>query len=339
MRQLKLAIIGCGAVTELFHLPASKLVNTIEVVGLADVAEARAKQLAERFAIPRVTNNYREVENFAEAALVALPNALHLPVTIDLLNRGMHVLVEKPMALTACECDAMISAATSSNTKLSIGLVRRFYDSSKYVKQVVDAGVLGKILKFDFREGGIFKWSGASPSMYKKEVVGGGALMDIGVHVLDLLLWWLGDYEMVEYYDDAEGGIEANCELHFRMRTGVNGVVELSRTRDLRNTYIICGEKGSVELESEFDPLIHLYLRDEAVRLSGRVHDRDNSKRVIANGWSVLRAFAAQFDDFASSVIEHREPFIPGKEGRRAIDLIENCYAAKRPLSSLYHYV
>ena len=70
------------------------------------------------------------------------------------------------------------------------------------------------------------------------------------MHALDLVLWWLGDHEGVDYYDDAVGGVEANCELHLKMKSGVSGLIEVSRTRGLRNTCVISGEHGALEVGS-----------------------------------------------------------------------------------------
>ena len=329
---MKLAIVGCGAVAEFFHLPASKLAEKVEVVLLADAASGRAEQLAKRFNIPKVTSDYREVVGQADAALVALPNYLHAPVTIDLLRQGLHVLVEKPMAMTPHECDEMIAAAEAERACLSVGLVRRFYEASRYVKQIVEGGLLGEIREFDFREGGVFKWGGAAPSMFKREVTGGGVLADIGAHALDLLLWWLGDYASVEYYDDAMGGLEADCEVFLRMRGGATGAVELSRTRDLRNTCVIRGELGSIEVECEFDPQVRLTTNGSGLVLSGKIENRGVRKRVVQNGWPVLDAFRCQLDDFADAALNRRAPLVPGTEGRRAVELISACYAAKQPL-------
>jgi predicted dehydrogenase len=332
MERLKLAIVGCGAVAEFFHLPASKLTEKVDVVLLADAAPARAEQLATRFGIHKVTNDYREVVGQADAALVALPNYLHAPVTIELLRQGLHVLVEKPMAMSPHECDEMIAAAEAGRVCLSVGLVRRFYEASRYVKQIVESGLLGEIREFDFREGGVFKWGGAAPSMFKREVTGGGVLADIGAHALDLLLWWLGDYTSVEYYDDAAGGIEADCEVFLKLRGGATGVVELSRTRNLRNTYVIRGERGSIEVESEFDPQVYLTTNGSGLALSGKVENRAARKRIVQNGWPVLDAFRCQLDDFADAALNRRAPLVPGTEGRRAVELISACYAAKKPL-------
>ena len=128
---------------------------------------------------------------------------------IDLLQNEIHVLVEKPMALNSGDCQAMIESAKNAGVVLAVGLVRRFYHLERFVKQVIDSMLLGKIIKFDLREGVVFGWPVVSDSIFSKHNSGGGVLIDIGVHVLDLLLWWFGNYETVEYYDDSMGGVEA----------------------------------------------------------------------------------------------------------------------------------
>ena len=116
------------------------------------------------------------------------------------------------------------------------------------------------------------------------------------------------------------------------MRTGAKGIVEVSRTRDLRNTYILRGEKGSIDVDSDFDPLVRLILHEEPRLLAGRITNLAHNEKTVSNGWQVLRAFSAQFDEFAACIAEDRRPPIPGSEGRRAIELIESCYTTRKSL-------
>src|SRR5512134_121949 len=95
--RLRLAVVGCGAITTLHHLPAIALSDRVEAAALVDVDAARARTLAERFGVPEVADETGGLTGHVDAAIVALPNSLHAPVSIDLLRRGIHVLVEKPM--------------------------------------------------------------------------------------------------------------------------------------------------------------------------------------------------------------------------------------------------
>src|ERR1700722_10393887 len=131
MGRLKLAVVGCGAVTEFSYLPAIARSEGVELVALVDKSLSRARQLmAQCSREPAVFDDYRQIFGNSEAAVVALPNALHAAVTIDLLEHGVHVLVEKPMALDSRECEAMIAASTRNDRVLAVGMARRFCETS-----------------------------------------------------------------------------------------------------------------------------------------------------------------------------------------------------------------
>ena len=139
--------------------------------------------------------------------------------------------MERPAALSAAECDAMINAAEQSGATLAVALMRRFLWAHRLAPFLIQSETLGRVESFDVREGLIYNRPVLSDAAFKKEIAGGGVLVDTGADTLDCLLHWLGDFSEVEYFDDAEGGVEANCLLNLRLRNDVRGVVELSRTR------------------------------------------------------------------------------------------------------------
>jgi Oxidoreductase family, NAD-binding Rossmann fold len=157
------------------YLPAIARWEGVELVALVDKSLSRARQLmAQCSTEPAVFDDYRQIFGKADAAVVALPNALHAATAIDLLEHGMHVLVEKPMALNSRECEAMTAASIRNDRVLAVGMVRRFGESSKFVKEAVQGQLLGEIKHFDLREGRIFDWQIASDSMFRKDMAGGG---------------------------------------------------------------------------------------------------------------------------------------------------------------------
>lgn len=326
MTALRLGVVGCGAVTELSHLPAAAKMEEVQVTLLVDKNLSRAEDLARQYNVPHVTDDYTEVCDKADAAIVALPHYLHAPVSVDLLNHGIHVLVEKPMALTVEECDRMINAARQSSAILAVGLVRRFYAASRFVKQMIDENWLGPVRAFDVREGAEYNWPVASDFFFRKDKAGGGVLVDTGAHTLDMLLWWLGDWIEVAYYDDARGGVEANCELHLTMESGASGVVELSRTRDLRNTYHLVGERGSVEIGVGLAPSIDLQLQDQGLSVEAKALTTGAPQEQF------LDVVQQQLADFVTAICDGRAPFIPGEEGRRSVALFEQCYRVRQVL-------
>lgn len=324
MQKVRLAVLGCGAVAQINHLPAISASERAEAAVVVDADAERARTMARRFGVPAFATDYREVLDGIDGAVVALPNSLHAPVAIDLLRRGIPVLVEKPMALTVRECDEMIAAAGEGGAALAVGLDFRFFGATRWVKDFLAEGLLGELRGFDLRQGVIPRWPFATGFLLRKETAGGGVLADFGVHVLDLLLVWLGEWEAIDYRDDAQGGLESDCELLLRMRSGVAGTVEVSRTRNLRNTCVFAAERGSLEVGIwDPDPPITLRLGGRETSLVGRA---GGSRLTFQD------VFVRQIDDFATAIRERREPFIPGREGRRSLELIEACYAARQPL-------
>ena len=269
---IRLAILGCGAVTELGHLPAIAKVADARVTTLIDTNAARRERLAAAFGVEHTAADIDGCLNRFDAAVIALPHALHAHASIQLLKNGKSVLVEKPMALTAAECDAMIEAADAARAVLAVGLVRRFLHANQLARALIAQGFLGKIEAFDFREGNIYNWPVASDFFFRREAAGGGVLVDTGAHTLDTLLYLLGDFAEVEYFDDAEGGVDANCLLNMRLKDGTPGTVELSRTRRLRNTAVIRGARATLELAPNSNQM-KLSVRDQPHVLAGPVEE------------------------------------------------------------------
>ena len=325
-QKLRLALVGCGANTRTNHLPAARAAAWIEPVALVDQRISRAQQLAQEYSVGHVFDDYRAVTGVADAAVIALPNYLHAPVAINLLKSGVHVFVEKPMALNTAECDAMIAAAETSGATLAVGLEFRYFAEFQFIKRFLSAGLLGPIKSFDMRLGVIFDWPLETDYLLHRGEAGGGVLMDLGVHVLDLLLWWLGDYRGVKYADDARGGVEANSLLEMQLASGASGKVELSRTRNLRNSFIVAGERGGLEIALWNDnPEVRLILNKNDSLLRGRIENKSGAL-------TCEEAFIAELEDFAQAIQQRRAPMISGHEARQSIALIQTCYENRRPL-------
>jgi predicted dehydrogenase len=326
---LKIALVGCGAVTEHRHLPALARRDDCEVVALVDHDERRAKRLSTHFRVSRILTDYRDLLNCSvDAAIIALPNHLHAPASVELLKAGIHVLVEKPMALSVAECDRMLHAAEEGHAVLAVGLVRRFLHAGQFTKWAVESGLLGRVFSFHFQDGFIFNWPLASNFFFHRELAGGGVLMDTGVHTLDQLFWWLGDINSFEYYDDSCGGVEAECELHVILKSGAEGIVELSRTRNLRNTAIIRGERAELEVGLWRNSLSLRFL-GSPVQVIGQGALWEQSATVEQ---SQIDLVAAEHNDLLEAIHAGRPLTVSGTEARRSIALIEACYKERRQL-------
>jgi predicted dehydrogenase len=324
---LRTAVVGCGAISEFQHLPALAAVEGIEIAALVDLDQRRARRLAEAHGVETVAGAVDGLSGIADAAIVAVPNALHAGLTVELLAQGLHVLVEKPMAVRAEQCDAMIEAAQRAGRVLAVGLEFRCFPASRWVERTLQGGLLGELRSFEVRQGVDLAWPFASDFVLHGEHAGGGVLLDFGAHVLDLLLWWLGDLKPLAYRDDARGGVEANCEIELETAAGVPGTVELSRTRNLPNTCRIEGERGSLEVDIwDPDPCVRLAVSGGG-RLRGRVAETGDG------GFDFAAAFRRQLEAFVTAVRGGGEPTATGREARRAIALIDSCYALREPLT------
>jgi predicted dehydrogenase/nucleoside-diphosphate-sugar epimerase len=316
---LNLAIIGCGAITELAHLPAALRLEHVRVTALVDSNPARAETLAKQYDVPHAVRDVKdlpELPDAVDAAIVALPHDLHAAASLFLLRRGIHVLVEKPMALSIRECDEMIHAARQGNAVLAVGLVRRFLPEIQLAKTIVGSGVLGTILSFDVREGRIYDWKTSSDFPLKRDSAGGGVLTDAGVHVLDTLLYLLGELTVTRYADDSYGGVEAEVELDLAFGGRRTGFVELSRTRELRNTTLIHGADATLEIDL---PRRRVMLHRASSTINPAIGERAFACDI----------FDAQLADWVNAIHARQPPSVDGEQGRKPIALIESCYHSR----------
>ena len=334
MSIVRLAIIGCGAVTELCHLPAAKLLTGVEVVALADADLGRAKRLAKQFGVAHCTEDYRHLPEGVDGVIVALPNYLHAPVTIEFLNRGMPVLVEKPMALTVQEAEAMVHAADNNKLPLQVALMYRFSQGARLVKLAIEEGWLGALKSFTAEWGLVYNWPVASGFIFSKDRAGGGQLVDMGSHVLDLLLWWVGEARDVEYKDDSLGGVEADCWLSLALHTPngpMEGTVALSRVRNLGTKARLVGERFTIEYDM---------LTPAEVSLWPTVWDHEKPRFVPdwdpspVQTWDDI--YAEQIQAFARAIATASEPVVSGKSILDRVALIERCYRDRQPLQMLW---
>ncbi|MBW8351370.1 Gfo/Idh/MocA family oxidoreductase [Bacillus sp. IITD106] len=198
-KKLKIAIIGCGGIANQKHMPAlSKLKDKAEMVAFCDVEEERAVQAAEQYGAEgaKVYQDYKEVLKDSEIDVVHVctPNVSHAVITVDALEAGKHVMCEKPMAINSEEAKWMIETAKRTGKKLTIGYQNRFRGDSLVLKEACKNGDLGEVYfakAHAIRRRGVPTW-GVFMDIEKQ---GGGPLIDIGTHALDLALWLMDNYK------------------------------------------------------------------------------------------------------------------------------------------------
>jgi predicted dehydrogenase len=170
-------------------------------------------------------------------------------------------------------------------------------------------------------------WPAASPSFFVKSETPGGVLLDIGVHVLDLLLWWLGDPASFDYADDAMGGLETNALLKLHYANGAKGKMHLSRDWATRQRYSFEFERGSVEWTVNQANAITVKLKGLPA-LQGTLVDS-----LAVPAYTNPQCFIAQIQNVAAAVRGQAEVRVNGRDGERVTRLIESCYANRHLLS------
>ena len=197
-RIVKIGIIGCGGIANGKHLPSLHKLKNVELVAFCDLIPERAEKAAKQYGVPdaKVYTDYKELlkDESIEVVHVLTPNRAHSFITVDALNAGKHVMCEKPMAINSEEAKKMIDAAKANGKKLTIGYQNRQRPDSLYLKKEADDGTFGEIYfakATAIRRRAVPTW-GVFINEYEQ---GGGPLIDIGTHALDLTLWTMNNYK------------------------------------------------------------------------------------------------------------------------------------------------
>ena len=196
--KIKVGIIGCGGIAIGKHMPALKTVSEVEMTAFCDIIAERAEKAAKDFGAPgaKVYTDYRKLleDNSITAVHVLTPNKSHCEISVDALNAGKHVLCEKPMAKSYADAKLMADAAKKTGKLLSIGYQNRFRADSQYLKKSIERGDLGDIYfakAHAVRRRAVPTWG----VFLDEEAQGGGPLIDIGTHALDITLWMMNNYQ------------------------------------------------------------------------------------------------------------------------------------------------
>lgn len=192
---LKVGIIGSGAIVQVAHLPVLRKMKTVSVRAICDTDLPKARAIAERFGVKDAFDDIEELLGYEEldALVICTPNHLHEPHILAALSAGLHVLVEKPLAMSAASAQKIVRAAEKTDRVLMVGMNHRYRPDVQIVRGFVQSGELGII---DSVRGSwhVFRPSRAQLGWrQRRELSGGGVMLDLGLSVLDLALWLAGN--------------------------------------------------------------------------------------------------------------------------------------------------
>ena len=335
---IRMAISGAGAIAERAHIPALQGIAGIQIVALQSRTAEKAQQVAARL-WPSVTTSPAIYTDFAEmlgrerpdAVGIFTPNYLHCEYAVQAIASGAHVLCEKPMAPTVGAARRMVDAAARANRVLMVTMQRRYGGFEAAVKRALLMGAIGtpNFIRARLSHGGPEKWAPGQQWFVDPEQAGGGAALDLGVHVVDLALWYLGEIASVSGCTATIAkpiDVDDTAVMLLRFRSGALGVVEASWTSQPGLSGLeIYGSAGRVMMG---------YPRNELsiVRADGTPLPGYTREELAAqfDARDVLAPFRALAQNFADAIEGRAVPTPDGLDGLRAVEVINACYRSSR---------
>ena len=335
---IRIAIAGAGAIAERAHIPALRSVADAQIVAIQSRTADKAERVAgaiwpDDAGRPNAYSDFDEMlaRERPDAVGIFTPNYLHCEFAVRALEAGAHVLVEKPMAPTAAAARKMVDAAAKARRVLMVAMQRRFGGVERAIKDALANGAIGKPLFIRARlsHGGPNSWVPGQKWFTMASEAGGGAMLDLGVHVADLAIWFMGEIDSVS----GQVGILAKqievddtgaMILHFK--SGALGVVEASwSSMPPLSALEIYGSEGRVMagyprndisiLKADGSPAPG-FSRDEVM---SRFDPRD-----------LLAPFRELASNFAGAIQGRVKPSPDGNDGLRAVEAVEACYRSSR---------
>ena len=350
MEKVRTALIGCGKVGHT-HAEALSTLPESKFVAVCDKDRARAQAFAGQYQI----RAYADVQEMVadadvQAVVVSTPHPLHAPPAIQAAQAGAHVLVEKPMAASLKDCDAMLTAASEAGVKLGVISQRRLYEPVRRVKTAIEAGkigrpVLGMVVVLGWRDQAYYQ---SDPWRGRWDTEGGGVLVNQTPHQLDLLQWFMGPIdELFGYWDNLNHPyieVEDTAVAVLRFRNGGLGsiVVSNSQKPGIYGKVHVHGENGaSVGVQTDGGAM---FVAGMSAVLEPPINDLwtvPGEEPMLAQWQAEDRAAFEAVDpathyhrlqdrDFLRAVLEDREPLVTGIEGRKVVELFTAIYRSQR---------
>jgi predicted dehydrogenase len=253
VKKTRIGVIGLGTVAQLVHLPNFSKIKNAEVTAVAEIKSHRLMTVADKFNIPHKYKNYKDLlENSdVDAVIITTPTSQHKEIAIDCLNAKKDVLIEKPIARTYTEAKSIVDAAEKNNCKLMVGMNLRYRPDLMLIRTLINAGEIGQ--PFYLKCSWVRRQSSSENWFMKREEAGGGVLLDLGIHLLDVALWLLDNPEVnsvsTQNYYQSSKNLE-DTSLSF-IRCSNSSIINLESSWSLADdkdsfNISVYGSKGSI---------------------------------------------------------------------------------------------
>ena len=340
--KLGYGIIGCGVIGP-WHRTAVQKCEDAELIAVCDIEEEKAKEFVEEIAEEvSVYTDYQKMLKRDDLDVVSLctPSGLHSEMAVAAAEAGKHVLSEKPLSITVPQADAMIAACREHNVKLGCIFQRRTYETSRVVREAVQGGELGQLTLGDaylkyYRSQAYYDSAGWRGTW---ALDGGGALMNQGVHGIDLLLWVMGDADTVYAKSTAlvrDIEVEDTAVALVTYKSGAYGVIEgtTSCNPGEPTLHAFHGKLGTVILSDS--GIVKWAMTSDEDGRAEEVEDRKETDRTGGGGTADPTAIGmyghiTQVADMVGAIKEDRDPMVTGESARKAVELILAIYESSK---------
>lgn len=331
-RPFRLAIIGCGLITQGEHLPAALACRNVEVAALIDATPGRAELVASQFGLSsEVGLSLADIETPLDGAIIATPNHTHVETALACFDRGISTLIEKPLANSVQEGKTIIDEARRANCSVAVGYVSRFRPNVEQLKDLLDRSYFGRVQRFVHQFGTPGGWSPLSAYILKRETSGGGVLVVTGTHFLDRMLYLFGYPTEMALQDDGFDGPEANIIANFQFDDdkgkSILGELRYSKTVALPAGLVIETDRGVIIALDTDEADILFRPADEPeheISITNRNFPQEDG----------MNTFAEQIIDFVDACQQGRKPRVDGEQGLQSLELIDDLYGRRSALDS-----
>lgn len=344
---LKVGIVGCGGIANGKHMPALANIEEIEMTAFCDIIKERAEKAAKEFGAKgaKVYTDYKEMlkKEKLDVVHVCTPNKSHADISIASMEADCHVMCEKPMAKTTSDAKRMIEAAEKTGKKLTIGYQNRFRNDSQYMHKACERGDLGEIYfakAHAIRRRAVPTWG----VFLNEEEQGGGPLIDIGTHALDLTLWMMDNYKVKSVkgsvykklgdqtetgnawgdWDPKEYTVEDSAFGFIQMENGATIILESSwalNTLDVDEAKTtLCGTKAGADMKDG--------LRINKADLGSLVEIKPNLKSGGVAFFAGKDATAADIEarQWIDAILNDTEPTVKPEQALAVTQILEAIY-------------
>ncbi len=341
MAQVGFAIIGCGNIGPV-HAEAINQARDAKLIAVSDIVEKNARKLAKQYGADCYTDYEKMLERDDIAVVnLCVPSGMRAEMAEACAAAGKHVLAEKPLEVNTKRIDRIIKATDSAGVQLGCIFQSRFAEGPRRIHNAVEKGRFGKLVLGDayikwYRSQAYYdsgEWRGT------RALDGGGALMNQGIHQIDLLVWFMGDVKRVRAQTTLVGhdGLEVEdlaCAM-LEFENGAMGVIEGSTAcwPGHPARIEVHGTNGSAVLEDSKLRFWQFSKRTTTDRkIEAELHEESELGSGAADPLNSLKVegHKRQIQDFARSLKQGKPPFIEGREGRRAVELIEAIYKSAK---------